>query len=203
MTSGYAPAVPRTSKGSATRDRVLAVARRALADEGAEGFVLRSVAESAGLALGNLQYYFPTRAALVEAVVLAESDEDLRAVDDAVAGGPGDATDALGAMAAALLDRWHGDAHRIYVSAGAMAMTEPSLAAVLDDVWRRFHDAVADVVRAIDPAAPDDEVRVRSLAVTALLDGSSLQRPASLGVDAQAFRSRIEREVVRISRGDA
>lgn len=203
MTSGYDPAVPRTSKGSATRDRVLAVARRALADEGAEGFVLRSVAESAGLALGNLQYYFPTRAALVEAVVLAESDEDLRVVDDAVGGATADAADALGPVVAALLDRWHGDAHRIYVSAGAMAMTEPSLAAVLDDVWRRFHDAIASVVRAIDPAAPDDEVRVRSVAVTALLDGSSLQRPASFGVDARAFRTRIEREILRIARGDA
>lgn len=195
--------MPRTSKGSATRDRVLAEARRALADEGAEGFVMRSVAESAGLALGNLQYYFPTRAALVEAVVLAESDEDLRAVDDAVAAGSADAADVLGAMVAALLDRWHGDAHRIYVSAGAMAMTEPSLANVLDDVWRRFHDAIGSVVRAIDPAAPDDEVRVRSLAVTALLDGSSLQRPASLGVDTRAFRTRIERETLRIARGDA
>lgn len=167
--------------------------------------MLRSVADAAGVALGNLQYYFPTRASLVEAVVFAEADEDLRVIEDAVTslGGEDDPAEALVATAATLLDRWHGDARGIYVSAGAMAMTEPSLASLLDEVWGRFHESIAMVVRSVDPDADEDEVNLRSLAVTALLDGSSLQRPGPLGVDERVFRARIEREIVRISKGDA
>ena len=184
---------------------MLETARRTLFQEGAEGFVLRSVADAAGVALGNLQYYFPTRASLVEAVVFAEADEDLRVIEDAVTslGGEDDPAEALVATAATLLDRWHGDARGIYVSAGAMAMTEPSLASLLDEVWGRFHESIAMVVRSVDPDADEDEVNLRSLAVTALLDGSSLQRPGPLGVDERVFRARIEREIVRISKGDA
>ena len=49
-------------EGAAARRRICCTRR------GAEGVSLRDVADQVGISVGNLQYYFPTRAALLDAV---------------------------------------------------------------------------------------------------------------------------------------
>jgi AcrR family transcriptional regulator len=55
-------------KGDARRQQVLDTAKTLLLQRGAHDFVLRDVAEALGITHGNLQYYFPTRQALLVAI---------------------------------------------------------------------------------------------------------------------------------------
>ena len=66
-----------TAKGSSTRARILAEARRALIVEGLDGLVMREVAAACGIKLGNLQYYFPTREVLLTEVIRSEARLDV------------------------------------------------------------------------------------------------------------------------------
>jgi AcrR family transcriptional regulator len=59
----------------------VAIAREVLVDHGLERFVMRDVAARAGMTLGNLQYYYPTRMDLLEAVARSDLESDLAAFD--------------------------------------------------------------------------------------------------------------------------
>jgi AcrR family transcriptional regulator len=58
-----------SGKGQLTALSILLAAEKLLIDEGYHNFSLRKVAASAGLTLGNLQYYFPTKDSLIKAML--------------------------------------------------------------------------------------------------------------------------------------
>lgn len=59
-----------------TRKRIIEAARRVLVREGSNGFSLRKVAAEAGLSLSNVQYYYPTRVALLEGILAGFIEEN-------------------------------------------------------------------------------------------------------------------------------
>jgi AcrR family transcriptional regulator len=59
----------RSGKGQHTALAILLAAEKLLVHEGYHNFSLRKVAANAGLTLGNLQYYFPTKDALIKAML--------------------------------------------------------------------------------------------------------------------------------------
>src|SRR5256714_13280943 len=64
-----------------TRDQIIHAAADSLLENGYSGTSVRSIASKAGVAIGNLQYYFPTKSELlVEAwrYLTARSVEELR-----------------------------------------------------------------------------------------------------------------------------
>lgn len=187
-----------TAKGSTRRRAILEVARREIVDHGIDGLVLRRVADEADVALGNLQYYFPTRSALVEAVVRTEAAADLDIIADATTAGADPAT-SLRRIVTDLLRRWMGEPRAVYLSAGSVALHDAALAAVLDEVWSAFYDAITAVIGALDPSADPTEVRARSVTITALVDGASLQRPRVFDIDADGFVDRIATLAVEIA----
>src|SRR5215469_1973355 len=70
---------PRTRPSSEARRRELVqIAYRLIAEKGIEGLRTRQVAESAGIDTGTLHYHFPSKQALIQAVV-DHLAEDFRA----------------------------------------------------------------------------------------------------------------------------
>src|SRR6266567_6302998 len=64
-----------------TRDQIIHAAAESLLENGYSGTTVRSIASRAGVAIGNLQYYFPTKSELlVEAwrYLTARSVDELR-----------------------------------------------------------------------------------------------------------------------------
>lgn len=57
------------AQGLRTRNAIVEVARKVLLEGGSLEFSLREVAARAGVSVSNLQYYFPTRMAVLRAVV--------------------------------------------------------------------------------------------------------------------------------------
>ncbi|MEM8772667.1 MAG: TetR/AcrR family transcriptional regulator [Pseudomonadota bacterium] len=69
----------KTAKSSETIQRILAASMRVFITSGHEGLSLRKVAEEAGMAVGNLNYHFPTKKSLLNATLverLAEYVDD-------------------------------------------------------------------------------------------------------------------------------
>jgi AcrR family transcriptional regulator len=59
----------KSGKGQLTALSILLAAEKLLIDEGYHNFSLRKVAATAGLTLGNLQYYFPSKDSLIKAML--------------------------------------------------------------------------------------------------------------------------------------
>jgi AcrR family transcriptional regulator len=82
---------PRRADAQRNYERILSVARAAVAARGAD-VVLEDIAEQAGVGIGTLYRHFPTRQALFEATFLDEAEElRSRAEDLATAPAPLDA----------------------------------------------------------------------------------------------------------------
>ena len=86
MTQATATKPPRRADAQRNYDRVLAVARGAVAERGGN-IVLEDIARDAGVGIGTLYRHFPTRQDLLEAAFLDEANE-LRARAHELAGHP-------------------------------------------------------------------------------------------------------------------
>ena len=82
-------------RASATRARLIAVARRMFGELGYAGTATEAVLREAGVARGALYHHFADKAALFEAVCLAVCEDIVPAVDEAAAAARRDPLDAL------------------------------------------------------------------------------------------------------------
>ncbi len=171
---------PKQARSRATVDAIVEAAARILEAQGGEGFSTNAVAERAGVSIGSLYQYFPTKDALIGALIVRETAQ---LVEDAEAALRQPMADAgLSALIRACV------AHQL---------RRPVLARVLDfeearlpediDVQRiktRFHAFVLELLSRPDsPRQPEKEAAARD--VTAIIKGI---------VDAAGERGETERE---------
>jgi AcrR family transcriptional regulator len=86
------------------RDRLIDAARDTFYRQGVEATTLADIAGSADVPLGNVYYYFKTKADLIAAVI-GSHESDIRALLDAVEAGHGTPGERLKALFAALTAR--------------------------------------------------------------------------------------------------
>jgi len=154
------------------RDQIVAIATDILARDGLDQFVMRRIAELADMKLGNLQYYFPTRDDLLEAVVRSEFVHDLAAID-AVHGS--DPHGRLSGIVDALSNRWFVRNGSVYLPIAVLALHDQRFERIISEIYAAFYTLMSDIVRAVDPAANQATAHQRGFLMTSLLDGASLQ----------------------------
>lgn len=182
-----------TTKGAQRRAQLIAEARTHLVDVGVERFSVRQVADAAGITLGNLQYYFPSRDDLLAAVMRAEIDADAELIRSLQSDDP---AEELAEVVAALLDRWRAGNDRVYEALVLLTRHRPDLAELTASVWSRAYDEVAAIVRRIDPRIGGTEARARAMLIVGLIDGAALQHYADRG---RLSRRSIGRDIGRIA----
>lgn len=117
-----------------TRERLIAAAFRVVAREGLEAASVKAIAADAGLTPGLLHYHFPTKAALLEAVLraaLANYLEVSRQRREATVADDQIAAYFRWARASLAAER---DFFKVRLAFAAAALTNPELAAVLRDL---------------------------------------------------------------------
>ncbi|WTW93109.1 TetR/AcrR family transcriptional regulator [Streptomycetaceae bacterium NBC_01309] len=132
------------------RDLLLDAAEQLLAEQGTTALTLAAVATRAGVSKGGLLYHFPTKEALVKALVQRLIDEFDAAVDERADGSPGSYTRAyVDATFDIVTDRDLHRARRRWAVVAAAA-TASALADPLREATRRWHrrDDDTDVVTA-------------------------------------------------------
>ena len=146
---------------------LVALARSVLVEEGLDRFVLRDVAARAGMTVGNLQYYFPTRDDLLEAVVRAELERDLEALRPILDG----SERGLAGAAEHLVGNWCDGGSNVYATVELLAFHHERFRDLNREVHETCYSALSPIVRAADPGAGDEVVAARARLVKALLDG--------------------------------
>ena len=76
---------PRQSRSGATVDAVLVAAREALTRDGLDGANVNEIAARAGVSIGSLYQYFPSKEALVAALIERHTRAALDRLDEALA----------------------------------------------------------------------------------------------------------------------
>ncbi|MHA7685531.1 TetR/AcrR family transcriptional regulator [Cupriavidus sp. PET2-C1] len=163
------------AQGVRTRNAIVRVARKLLLEVGPMDFSLRAVAVRAGISISNLQYYFPSRPAVLRAVMEPEINvylEDLRRVVDSNAP-PHEVFDAM------LQQTLHDAKDVKYVALWrhflSFASTDPECAKLFDEWYATLTNELATVIRGMNPKVDVTEsMHVASLVIS-LADGLALQ----------------------------
>lgn len=133
-----------------SKDRLLDAAAEVLLSDGADSLTLEAVAKRAGVSKGGLFYHFPTKQALVAAMV----DRLIGAFDEALAAAGDRPGDFLRAYVAATVPERHPGAHspadRITVAMLAGVLVDPEGLTPLRDRYQAWQERLTS--DGIDPA---------------------------------------------------
>ena len=157
------------------RDRKQQILREAsalIATRGYGAFTMRAVARASGLKLGALQYHFRTRDDLLQALVGFIHEryiEDFAAFRDARSA-PHDGLSVL-------LDYWMTESltaelqtDRLFPQLWAMALVEPPVQAMLDELYARYLAFIEDCLRDMGVDEPQGD----AIVILSLFEGLTL-----------------------------
>lgn len=158
-----------TGKGQERRLAILDAATAQLLEAGYAGFSIRQVAQRLGLRLSNVQYYFPTREALLEALLN-------RVLDDALAEFGRSGGSDLGAVVRFVLDGQTPQACGLFLELWALAARDPGARASMDRFYAAYRMQIEHAIALTVPGLGAGELARRAALVMALLEGVSLFR---------------------------
>lgn len=161
-----------TSRGVQRREELLDAAQRVMTADTS----MRAIAAEAGVRLGHLQHYFPSRADLVQAVLERTLQRALQRLEE----GTGDsAPDQLVTMLLAE----HDDSAlvRLYVEIWALAARDESISAVVRGFYERYVDHVSAFIGWTRADLPPGQCRARAATFVSLLEGAALMRSGIAG----------------------
>lgn len=189
-------------RARATVDALLAATARILVKEGYDRASTNKIAEAAGVSIGSLYQYFPSKEALVAAVIERHSGEMIAEI-----------TDSLARVATLPLDeavrelvRVMIDAHRIEPKLHRVLVEQIPRVGALESIEQVSEQGVKLVRAYLE--AHKDEIVVEDLDVAAFVAATSvealthvavLQRPDLL--DKPSFGEEVARLVIRYLRG--
>ncbi|GGS25072.1 TetR family transcriptional regulator [Streptomyces nojiriensis] len=189
-----------TAKGRQRRTALLDAAEHVLTGAGGSELTLRAVAEEAGVRLGHLQYYFPTRAALLSALldrILASSLERVTALTVAPAHGSG--REAL--LDAILSDHDDPRLVRLFTEVWALAAHDEEAASAVRAFYGQYVTHVAAFVRDQAPGLSAAEAQHRAEVFVMLMEGAALFRSGVTGRRTAATDARLREAALTLLGG--
>lgn len=175
-------------KGRHRQQAILDAAESLLASAGYAGFSMRKVAEHLGMRLSNVQYYFGTTAAVIEALC-SRTLEDARHVLES------ELASDLDSLLRYVLDQQH-DRHRcrLYRELWALSARDADIARIVDRFYAAYRDAIAQRIAATLPPRAAARRQRRALLIMSLLEGLSLFR--GLAADSTGRQAAVDRDAI-------
>ena len=187
------PGARSATTAGAGATRVLRAAKRLFVRSGGSGFSARGVAKQAGLSLGAVQHFFPTRAALLAATLESVVNEYEAAYAAIFAQLPLDGEARLLRVIDWLIDdSWRPQTRQFFLGFWALSCHDRNAARMLDQAYAHHCANLAAFVKAARPALGDGRCRALALQVAALIEGLTVL--SGLGAHKRA-RERIRGDV--------
>ncbi|MEU9105573.1 TetR family transcriptional regulator [Streptomyces xanthophaeus] len=190
-----------TAKGSARRTALLDAAERTLVGGGHGALSLRAVADAAAVRLGHLQYYFPTRDTLLEAVLDRLLRRSLDRLTEVAPGLAPDSTEAVPLdrlIELLLAEQNDPELVRVFVELWALAARDEAVATAVRTFYGHYADLVTGQIRLHLPHLSAGEHRARAQVFIALLEGSALLRSGIAGTPSAATDALVARTALAL-----
>lgn len=190
-------AAARSAKGGATLRVILLAAQRAFVRAGHAGLSMRMVAEEAGIALGNLSYYFPTKHELLEAMLneeLAEFVEAHLRELDPLERSP---LEILLNIVTFYVSNAR-TSHALFFQIWGYAASDPKAKALVRELYRPIGRFILSLVKAANPAVDDTRARQIVLQIFSLEEGVKLF--IGIGPESDPALATAERDIRDLAR---
>jgi AcrR family transcriptional regulator len=167
------------SKAELKRQFILQQTEALLIREGGAALSMRKVADACAMSLGNLQYHYATREALLEALLASFIANYVALVRDRPFQPTGDLQRDLSGILSSgleLLDRT--EASRVFKELWAAAQQSDSLAAEMTVYYRELVRFYAQTLRSLDQTAGDENIDRAVSVLMPLIEGYCVTRSA-------------------------
>jgi len=144
-----------------------------LIDRGYDGLVLRELAESLGIKVGNLQYYFATREALALHVLELEGGRDVALIHELRAEESALVTFRM--VVSDMAERYRTESGQLLLMITTLAQHHPTFRRLYDDSYAEFYPAFEALIDELRPGLSAGELALRAKLINALVEGSSFQ----------------------------
>ena len=165
------------TRGEASRFRILDMARDVLASEGLDRFALRDIAKRADMRLGNLQYYFPTRDDLLEAVIQSEFERNLQAMRD-LDEQTTNVDDYMQQLCGLLIKEYTSVGGNIWPVLNLLHLHNKRFRSLSADIYQQHVDIIIAAMKKYGVTDRPKQLLEKARLVTAMIDGASLQAHA-------------------------
>jgi len=167
-----------TEKGLGRAHEILQAARALLAAEGYAGLSMRRVATDVGMSLSNVQHYYQSKDALLEAVLLYTMDLFQQKMDSIAAAmtGASPIDRVLSTCDMFLEEITDPVTHAIFFELWALASRNAFASALMDKMLARERKTIYNMIRGLNPAIGDDEYMQRAILIVAQIEGLMLFR---------------------------
>ncbi|WP_338640753.1 TetR/AcrR family transcriptional regulator [Burkholderia pyrrocinia] len=163
------------AQGLRTRNTIIRVARKLLLEGGPLEFSQRAVAAAAGISVSNLQYYFPTRIAVLRAVIEPVIDTYLDDMKRALSSdaSPRDVFEEI--VERSIRDAKDAKYNALFRHFLSFAATDPECFKLYDEWYATLTHDLAQLLRAVNPAFSAADSRHAATMLIALADGFAMQ----------------------------
>lgn len=166
-------------------------------EKGYAALSFRSVAAAAGIGLGNLQHYFPTKADLIRAMLERAFEAFLKAMGERPAGKRDAAREVTDAIRYILADQKRRDSCVLFWELWALSAHDAAAAEVMDSFYARYLEMIAGLVRLSRPELTPARAAKASVLIASLIEGASLFRGHGRSAPA-GFDKALEQTILRI-----
>lgn len=167
-----------TGKGLGRAHEILQAARALLASNGYAGLSMRRVAAEVGISLSNVQHYYQSKDALLEALLLYTMDvfqSKIDAISTAMRSeSPIDRF--LSTLDMFLDEITDPVTHAIFFEIWALSSRNPFASKLMDEMMARERKTIFKLIRDLAPGSSDAETMQRAILIVAQVEGLMLFR---------------------------
>lgn len=165
------------AKGQRRVEDILDAATKILTDEGYANFSLRKVADAADIKLGNLQYYFPAKEDLLDAMLKRLFDDYAASLAKLAQSKRGNAKNHLLMMVDYLLkDQETQESCSIFWELWALSAREESVAAIMNGYYDVYLEQIANTLLEVAPKLSKRRAHRHAAVIVSMIEGASLLR---------------------------
>jgi len=166
---------PATGKGQNTALAILLAAEKLLIDEGYHNFSLRKVAATAGLTLGNLQYYFPSKDALIKAMLDNCIERYLELFEQIRSSAGTDPQEQFIALITGIIRDLNNKSTTVFFpEVWSLSNHDDHATEFMDAMYGRYRDVLIEVMALINPALSPDQLRRLAIFISASMEGHTI-----------------------------
>ncbi len=173
--AGHRPGTAVQKKGQRRVDEILDAATAVLVEEGYAQFTTRKIAARVGIRLSNVQYYFPTKQTLLQALVERSIEQYYNVLRAKVAAGSKTPkAQLLYSVDYVLASHAKPEVARLFKELWALASHDKDAARVMDGFYAKWCDMATDLVLQLNPTISRRKAERRAILIIGLVDGHVL-----------------------------
>ncbi len=165
----------RSGKGQHTALAIVLAAEKLLIHEGYHNFSLRKVAATAELTLGNLQYYYPTKDALIKAMLNNCIQRYLDMFEDIRAAAGVDPEQQFKAIIEEILRDLNSKTTTVFFpEVWSLANHDDHATEFMDAMYDRYRVVLIEVMSQINPALSSNQLRRLAIFISSSVEGHTM-----------------------------